>query len=89
MERDGKRKYRPKLVNGLYSAPLKTNPDFDTNAPPFEVRGCKCLRLTKIFAEKLLCFGNTYNLKHIFATMISKNNVSIPDITVPVAVHAH
>ena len=22
---------------------LKTNPNFDTNAPPFEVRGCKVI----------------------------------------------
>jgi hypothetical protein len=22
---------------------LKTNPNFDTNAPPFEVRGCKAV----------------------------------------------
>ena len=86
------------------AAILKTNPNFDTNAPPFEPRGCKVilggaylsqgvqigfrggkqLRSIKIFAEKFLCFGNTYNLKHIFAAIASKNNVSTASITVSV-----
>ena len=42
------------------------------------------MRSIKIFAEKLLCFGNTYNLKHIFAAIASKNNVSTASITVSV-----
>ena len=89
---------------------LKTNPNFNTNAPPFEIRGCKVilggafscqggcksslggckrLRLIKIFTEKLFCFGNTYNLKHIFTAIASKNNVSTASITVSVAAHSN
>ena len=75
---------------------LKADPNFDTNAPPFDVRGCKLglggckqLRSIKIFAEKFLCFGNTYNLKHIFATIVSKNNISTSGISISVAAHSH
>ena len=75
----------PLYQNDGYS--LKTNPN--TNAPPFEVRGCKQLRSIKIFAEKLLCFGDTYNLKHIFTAIASKNNVSTASITVSVAAHSN
>ena len=31
----------PLYQNDGYS--LKTNPNFDTNAPPFEIRGCKVI----------------------------------------------
>ena len=51
--------------------------------------GCKHLRLIKIFTEKLFCFGNTYNLKHIFTAIASKNNVSTASITVSVAAHSN
>ena len=89
---------------------MKTNPNFDTNVPPFGARGCKVilggaffnsggcklglggckrLRLIKMFTEKLFCFGNTYNLKHIFTAIASKNNVSTANITVSVAAHSN
>ena len=30
---------------------MKTNPNFDTNAPPFEVRGCKVILGGAFYAE--------------------------------------
>ena len=35
--------YREKGAAANATAPLKTNPNFNTNAPPFEVRGCKVI----------------------------------------------
>ena len=35
--------YREKGAAANATAPLKTNPNFNTNAPPFEVRGSKVI----------------------------------------------